>query len=126
MSPRKKTLTPNLIEHPIWPQLAPYFAIEHYSKDGKGRKRVELKKIADAKLLDEAKAVQVPCACCGKAMSPIRERGDGSLYLAAACPLAVSVKCSRSPKASTAYAALAEAMAGRVDLVEQIRERKHC
>ncbi len=95
----------SIVFHPLWPKLHRYFRVEVYDKDGGHRQpriRIELTKMPE-KLREKALALQMPCVACGQPMHPIRARGDGALYYAAACPLDVNIGCSRGKAAKLEY-----------------------
>jgi len=110
---------PNSITfHPLWPELQPYVKDEP-APDAKGRKsrvRLELVGLPDH-LARKALKMEVACVSCGQPIFPIRarrgapKRGEEEhapgipkhLYIAVACPLQVSIGCSRGRAASVEY-----------------------
>jgi hypothetical protein len=100
----------SLLEHVEFDLWRPYI-VERYSRDGgheNPRLRIELRAPED--VLQAALAFQMRCVACGRLMHPFRLRkgsrvedyGSG-VYFAAACPLNVSVGCSRSRAAAEEY-----------------------
>lgn len=99
---------------------------ELYDRDGghvDPRRRFELDLPAGSALLDLALSCRCACAACGAAIRPFRQRKKSGkpavrsrrsvgerLYVAVACPLDVSVGCSRGDAAADAYVALEEAL----------------
>jgi hypothetical protein len=73
-----------------------------------------------AELRERALRARVRCCACRSPMHPIRERrpprrgATGKLYYAAACPLDVSLPCSRGPEAREDYIFMATALGGPV------------
>lgn len=101
-----------LTSHALWPLLLPFVSVEDCSHEDGKRFRLELRRLPTA-LLDAALSMQVGCVACGQLIHPIRNRkppknrrsesvGQG-LYLAVACPLAVSIGCSRGHASSDEY-----------------------
>jgi hypothetical protein len=103
----------SILKHAIWPQLRPWIVIGTYGRDGGSetpRHRIELRTPPKA-LLETFLAVEAPCVSCGTPSHPIRRRGSsGGVYYAAACPLSVSIKCSRCIAAAMEYTDVARAM----------------
>lgn len=111
-----------------FPLLAPHIERQLYDRDGghrDPRRRFELALPAGSPLVDAALAARCQCAACGAAVHPFRRRqaapertaetprrrrrpSGERLYVAVACPLAVSVGCSRGDAAAEAYVQLEE------------------
>ncbi len=109
-----------LIEHALWPSLAPYIRVEDYDRDGghaHPRHRLEVVAPANGILLRQLLAMEVPCAACGSAVHPVRQRQSTSvhLYLAVACPLDKRYACARSSAAAKAYDEIVAARRGWLD-----------
>ncbi len=105
-----------ILTSPLFPQLAPYFTITNASRGDSAKQRVRIELSAmPMPLYLEAIALTMPCVECGRAIHPIRSRRGppkratatslcSGLYFAAACPLGVSISCSRGDAASSEYA----------------------
>lgn len=102
-------------------QVAIYFRIETYARDGghvRPRKRLEVSSRIPDDIMRRMIDFQMPCVCCGRWMNPFRQRAGAKLrstasrhiYFAAACPLDVSIRCSRTPAASDEYIKVAAAV----------------
>lgn len=111
-----------LLEHPRWPELARWLRVQPAEP---GRVRLELKAVpADA--ASWLLALLVGCCACARLIHPVRQRRHPgnkrdakvghSYYLSVACPLSVSVGCSRGPEAKAAYVAIQEAL-GRLAML---------
>ena len=111
---------------PEFPLLGAYVRRELYDRDGghaDPRRRFEMELPAGSPLVDLALGLRCACAACGAAIHPFRQRKQPAatsrrrkpaserLYVAVACPLSVSVGCSRGDAAAEAYVALEEALA---------------
>jgi hypothetical protein len=105
-----------------WSHVAPALQAEQGAALASGRRhrRIEL---LTAPFSNEQLArlllLQLPCASCGAAMFPFRRRRGrsagrakrpGRLFVTVACPIGVSVACSRGRAASDATEALAVAI----------------
>jgi len=104
----------SITKHPIWLSLWPMIRDEEYNRDGSAvrpRLRYEIDSEVSVAFAKRLLRVRVKCAHCGKPIHPIRARkGKGNrmevprhLYIAVACPLNVSVGCSRSRAAAAEY-----------------------
>jgi hypothetical protein len=103
----------SVAEHPLFAQVVPYLIIEKVKPDGdvRPRRRIELRGMPED-LTRRAIRATVKCAHCGLPIFPFRPRtkGDGErveiprhVYVAVACPLDVSIGCSRGKAAKQAY-----------------------
>jgi len=130
-APKKRVQTAALLFHPMWGNLAPYFKIEVCAGDGHKRPRFRIEVVAMPEgLVPRALELEVPCCECGRTISPIRyRRSPGNkrdsnvghhLYYACACPLSVSMGCSRGASARDNYQAVKHAVeASRLPVVGQ-------
>lgn len=103
----------SLLEHASWGDVAPYVEATAYDRDGgheHPRWRLELRADAPPEVREQALDVEAECAACGRPHRPFRERQGGSIYLAVACPLSVSLGCARSGLAAAAYVAIRDAL----------------
>lgn len=107
-------------------QLGPHLHRELYDRDGghaDPRRRFELDLPVGSGLVDLALSCRCACAACGQPIRPFRQRKKSGkpaarsrravserLYVAVACPLDVSLPCSRGDAAADAYVALEEAL----------------
>lgn len=114
---------------PEFPMLGIYIRRELYDRDGghaDPRRRFEMELCAGSPLTDLALGLRCACASCGAPIHPFRRRKQPAataarrrkpaserLYVAVACPLHVSVGCSRGDAAAEAYVELEEALASR-------------
>lgn len=116
-----------LLHAPLFDQLGPHIRLELYGRDGgprKVRRRIELRTgPLDAATLQQALTVECECVHCGAPIHPFRTRaklGDRvedrqrHVYMAVACPLNVSVGCSRGAASRNAYLAIRQ----RVELLQ--------
>ena len=105
---------------PDFARFAPWIRIEPYTREGGGtsnpRNRLELAANAPSGLTHDALKYAAACVACGRRMQVFRPRrawtptGGWSvrdIYLAVACPLNVSIGCSRGKGARDAYVAIA-------------------
>jgi hypothetical protein len=106
--------------------LGPHLRRELYDRDGghaDPRRRFELDLPSDSPLVAVALSCRCACAACGAAIHPFRQRKKSGkpaarprravgerLYVAVACPLDVSVGCSRGDAAADAYVDLEQAL----------------
>lgn len=106
------TIPSSILQAPIWPDIKPFFEVEIYSKDGKGRRRVEIKYIPDDELRKEAFDMVVSCPKCSEPHHPVRHRegAEKDMYFAASCPLEINYRCARSKVTSAEYNRVAEAV----------------
>jgi len=108
-------LAAHLLDHPMWGELAPYMRIEVYDRDGghqDPRHRIECRPMP-ANVLELALSLRVACCTCSEPMHPIRlRRGEtfGHAYYAAACPLDVSIRCSRTAQSRGDYERMVDAV----------------
>lgn len=114
-----------ITQHPLWPDLLPYAALQEVPYDQHAatrRPRVRIEFVGlPLPLARSALLVSVPCVHCGQANNPFRLRagqalrvGCGNqLYYACACRLEVSTGCSRGARASEAYAMVEAAIRAR-------------
>jgi len=84
-------MTKSLVDHPeMFELVAPWVKMNFYSRDkdhtGSNRHRLDLRRPPDD-LLWQLLNWEKSCVACGKQMHPFRQRPDGSVYYAAACPL---------------------------------------
>ena len=109
-----------LSQHPFLATIAPYMRVERYVREGSKRTprpRLELTAAAPTSLLQQALALQTECPHCGAVINPFRTRTKGTgranprhVYVAVACPLQVSIGCSRGTAAHDETNAIAEAL----------------
>lgn len=96
----------------LWSEVAPYFEIELYDRDGSARRpraRIEVRHMPEP-LRSRALRFQMPCVACGRSMRPFRcrlrpnKRSDThGIYYAAACDLKTNIGCSRGNEARDEY-----------------------
>lgn len=96
----------SLLDHPRWPEIAPYVRVETYSRDGghhHPRHRLEVLRPPNIRRFTD---VHMPCVACGALIHPIRlrnGRGRVHCYLAVTCSLSVRYACARSRAAAVEY-----------------------
>lgn len=107
----------SILQSSLWPQVAAYFKIEVYGRDGghkHPRVRIEVGHLP-SDLMHAALALQVRCVSCGAPVFPIRARAGKvqrvdhptqHLYFAPCCPLDVRIGCSRGQAAKHEYVRL--------------------
>ena len=104
----------SVLTHPDWPTVAPYIRVEYYNRDGSARDprfRLEVLTMPED-VAEVALKLEIGCPSCGRTIHPIRARALSKrsraphkrhYYLAVACPLDVSVACSRGYAARDEY-----------------------
>ena len=113
----------SIVQHPMWPELAPYIRIEMYGRDGgpdTPRHRIEVVP-PDRDTSVRWQALEMPCVACHRLMHPIRARAPAKntrgwprhLYYAATCPLDVRKGCSKGKAAEEEYDRVKEAVGVR-------------
>jgi len=110
----------SFVDSPAFGALAPHIRIETYDRDGghqHPRKRIELGTKAPPSAVAMALTLELPCVACGRSIHPFRQRVAASkrshhvhVYFAAACPLGISVGCSRGREARDEYLRVVEAV----------------
>lgn len=116
-----KKAQPSLISTPFFQVIGPHLRIETYDRDGghkRPRHRIELASSTPQDVVAQALALTMPCISCGATNHPFRARAAPSkrnpnmprhVYYACACPLDVSIGCSRGNAASDEYARIVQA-----------------
>jgi hypothetical protein len=82
----------------LWlPLILPHMYTNGTGSGGHGRNaRIEIREPTFKWQRDLLLEVEIDCVTCGHPIRPIRERADGSLYLAVSCEQAARPGCSRS------------------------------
>lgn len=97
---------PPILQHERWPLIRSLIRHSQYDRDdGRHRFDIDVPREHKSLLLN----IRVECVTCGRLMNPIRQRNSSSphAYIAVACPLTVSPRCSKGRAASDAYEAIA-------------------
>ena len=100
---------------PEFAEFLPYIRVQPAHDNRGGRNRLEVSSKMPLDVLARALAYRGPCAKCGHLISVFRSRAAevqrgkaaGNVYLAACCPLDLSIPCSRGGAASRAYEVIA-------------------
>lgn len=100
----------SLVNLPEWKEISSYLHVvdcPHDGGDADGRIRIEFLHLP-ARRMRELVKITMPCVACQRPIFPLRLRkGDawdgGRLYYACACPIGVSIACSRGRAAELEY-----------------------